>query len=94
MKCTYSLKLSNNALFERCIEDYVKFTTPSFRFGAQKIAEDEYDVYLAKNDVHAKLEKNLVNFSVRYERYLSQTDTFIKNFSKHVDYCELIFKKP
>ena len=81
-------------MFKQCVEDYVNFTTPSFRLGAQKIADNDYDVYLAKNDVRATLENNTVTFSVRYKRYLSETDSNIKAFSEHVDYCELIGREP
>jgi hypothetical protein len=56
MKCTYSLKLSSDSMFKQCVEDYVNFTTPSFRLGAQKIADNDYDVYLPKNDVRATLD--------------------------------------
>lgn len=93
MKCTYSLKLSSDTLFKKCVEDYVNYTTPTFRLGAQKISDNEYDVYLAKNDVRAILEDTVVTFSVRYESYLSETDSNIKAFSECVDYCELITRQ-
>lgn len=93
MKCTYSLKLSSNALFKKCVDDYVNYTTPTFGLGAHKISDNEYDVYLAMNDVRATLENTIVTFSVRYERDLSETESKIKAFAEHVDYCELISRE-
>ncbi len=89
-KCTYSLRLSKDVTFERMVADYVKFTTPEFKAGAIKIAEDDYDVYLGLNDVRAHIDHNIITFSVRYDRYLEQVDRGIKAFSEHSDYCELI----
>lgn len=89
-KCNYSLKLINNATFEKVVEDFARFTAPDFREGAIKITDDDYDVYRALNNVRAHIEGNTVVFSVRYDHLIVQIDKQIKAFSQYCDYCELI----
>ena len=90
MECKTALKLNDEGSFEHTINEYVKFTTPDVKFGAIELSGCGYDVYLARNDIRATRENNVILFSCRYEKDVERTEESLRNFAASFKDCELI----